>query len=102
MSKKGMHPEDIKAAIKKKGVTLQDLSLGWGFSHAAINVCLSNPMPRLEPLIAAYIGKQLHDIWPDRYDKNNIRIYPKRPSRLVDKNRSRVTQKNNEVENAKA
>lgn len=73
---KGMHPEDIKAAIRKTGKTMQELSLEWGFSAAAVSKALTDRMPSVEPKIAKAIGIPLYRIWPDRYDKENIRIRP--------------------------
>lgn len=78
---KGMHSEDIKAAIRKKGKTMEELSLHWGFSESAVSKALTSSMPSVEPLIANFIGKPLHQIWPDRYDKKNIRIRPERKPR---------------------
>lgn len=76
--KEGMHKEDIKAAIRKNGVSLRQLSLDWGFSEATVRNALRQPMPSVEPLIAKLIGKTLHEIWPDRYDAKNRRIRPVR------------------------
>lgn len=72
----GMHAEDIKAAIRKRGYTMQQLSLEWGFSASAVSKALTDPMPSVEPLIARFLGKKLCKIWPDRYDHENIRIRP--------------------------
>lgn len=52
------------------------LSLEWGFHEATVRRTLKTHMPNVEPRIARFIGKTLHEIWPDRYDKDNIRILP--------------------------
>ena len=93
MSSEGMHPEDIKAAIRKRGTTLQALSLEWGFSEAAVRVALTRSVPGVEPRIAKFIGKQLHEIWPDRYDRDNFRIRHSR--KTIRKKKRAVTAKNN-------
>jgi len=72
----GMHPEEIKAALRKSGKTLEKLSKEWGFCASAVSKALRSPMPRVEPKIAKYIGVPLYKIWPDRYDRDNIRIFP--------------------------
>lgn len=90
----GMHPEDIKAAIRKRGETMASLSREWGFSEAAISVALKRPLPSVDPLISKFIGVPLYKIWPDRYDRENIRIRPIRKSKLAQR-RARVTAKNN-------
>ena len=62
------HPEDIKAAIRKTGVSLSALSSSLGFTDAAVRQVLARPWPRLQALIAEHLGMQPHLIWPSRYD----------------------------------
>ena len=61
------HPEDIKAAIRKTGVTLSDLSRLAGYSEGAAKRALLIPWPRMEAAIAAHLGVKPHEIWPSRY-----------------------------------
>ncbi|MCA3343550.1 MAG: helix-turn-helix domain-containing protein [Roseomonas sp.] len=61
------HPEDIKAAIRKTGLTLSDLSRAAGFSEGAAKRALLIPWPRMEAAIAARLGREPHEIWPSRY-----------------------------------
>ena len=68
MSASDWHPEDIKAAVRKTGITLADLSETAGFESSAARQALRVPMPRLEALIANRLGLQPKDIWPSRYD----------------------------------
>lgn len=72
--KKGMHPEEIKAAIRMRGVTLGQLSVQWGFSEPAVRNALKRELPAVEARISEFLGISLHDIWPDRYTPENIRI----------------------------
>lgn len=72
----GMHPEDIKAEIRKRGTNMAKLSKQWGFCDAAVSKALTSHMPSVEPLISRFIGIPLWEIWPDRYDRENIRIRP--------------------------
>ena len=74
MTKKGMHPEEIKAAIRMKGVTLGEQAKKWGFHPSAIGHALKRELPHVEAHISQFIGKSLHEIWPDRYTPENIRI----------------------------
>jgi Ner family transcriptional regulator len=62
------HSEDIKAAIRKTGVTLTALSVAAGFSPSAVRTCLLIPIPRVQAAIARHLGKRPQDIWPSRYD----------------------------------
>jgi len=74
MSLKGMHKEDIKAAIRKKGVTLQELALMNGLGSSSITASLYVPSPTANKIISDFIGKPMHKIWPEWYDKNGRRI----------------------------
>lgn len=62
------HSEDIKAAIRKTGVTLTALSIAAGFSPSAVRTCLMTPIPRVQDAIARHLGLKPQDIWPSRYD----------------------------------
>lgn len=73
---RGMHHEDIKAAIRKKGTTLCALSEGNGLSESAIRQALRKPCPRANKVISEFIGKPLHEIWPAWFDKQGQRIRP--------------------------
>jgi Ner family transcriptional regulator len=61
------HSEDIKAAIRKTGMTLSDLSRAAGFCAGAAKCALLTPWPRMEAAIAARLGRKPHEIWPSRY-----------------------------------
>ena len=93
------HPEDIKAAIRKTGLTLSDLSRAAGFSEGAAKRALLIPWPRMEAAIAARLGREPHEIWPSRYSPDgrpmaglHIRrrkdLAPATPPRNVRKERS--------------
>jgi len=71
---KRLHREDIKAEIRKKGVTLKDLSLANGLSASAVRNALDRPIPRADLVIAKFIDRKLHELWPDRYDQFDVRI----------------------------
>lgn len=72
-----MHPEDIKAAIRKTGITLKELAISGGLSESAVRKALRVPSPRAEKLIADRLNKSLHLIWPDRYDRRGGRLFTK-------------------------
>ncbi len=85
MSKKGMHPEQIKAAIRMQYPSVEACSLDMGYSASAVRNAFKRPTPIIAPRIAQLIGKQPHEIWPNHFDENNIPI--------------RQTQKNNTQKN---
>jgi len=62
------HAEDIKAAIRKTGVTLTSFALAHGLSESAVRQTLRRPWPRVEALIAGHLKQRPQAIWPSRYD----------------------------------
>jgi Ner family transcriptional regulator len=93
------HSEDIKAAIRKTGMTLSDLSRAAGFCAGAAKCALLTPWPRMEAAIAARLGRKPHEIWPSRYSPDgrplaglHIRrrkdLAPATPTRNVRKERA--------------
>lgn len=80
-----MHPADIQAEVKKRGTNMTQLAISWGLSESAIRCALIRPSPRVDPLIARFLNKPLHVVFPDRYDHENIRIYP-----VSNKNKSKA------------
>jgi Ner family transcriptional regulator len=61
------HPEDIKAAIRKTGITLSALSESAGYEGSAARKALLEPWAAVEALIASHLGLQPQQIWPSRY-----------------------------------
>lgn len=73
-NKRGMHREEIKAAIRIKGETLRSLSRRWGLDRSAISVTLSRPASSIvEAKLAAFLDTTPERIWPDRYHPNGLR-----------------------------
>jgi Ner family transcriptional regulator len=62
------HPEDVKAAVRKTGLSLTALALAHGLSESAVRRALTQPWPRVQQLIARHLGLQPQAIWPSRYD----------------------------------
>ena len=73
--RKDMHPEDIKAAIRKKGHTLTSLAEANNLSESAIRRATRRfaDCPSAERVIAEYLGKSLSEIWPSRYKADGTR-----------------------------
>jgi len=68
--RRGPHPEEIKAAIRMRGTTLSALAVSWGHTECAIRHALRGPYPKVERLIARFLGLDPAYIWPDRYDSD--------------------------------
>lgn len=71
-----MHPEDIKAALRKKRSSqtkiANDLKVNPTTVHNVIyGGCKSE---RIAKAIADVIGKDRSEIWPDRYDPPAVRL----------------------------
>ena len=63
-----MHPEDIKAALKKKRSSQSKIA-------KALNVIYGGcKSERIAKAIADVIGKDRSELWPDRYDPPAERI----------------------------
>lgn len=63
------HPEDVKAALRKKGTTLTALSLQNGFSECLVRrVIGSGRSARVQAIIADILGTKPQAIWPSRYN----------------------------------
>lgn len=70
------HPEDIKSAVRKRGVTLADIARGIGIRRNAL--CLALALPRAEAELAIAAALDLHpmEIWPSRYNPDGSRKRP--------------------------
>ncbi len=74
MAPQGMHPADIVAAVKKKGTNLSRLALANGFGESTLRAALKKPHVRAQRVIAATIGRPVHEIWPQWFDAQGRRI----------------------------
>lgn len=68
------HPEDIKAAIRKRGTTLTALSEDAGLCKSAVRNALIRPVKSAEAVIAKFLNVPAKELWPDRYDDQGQRI----------------------------
>jgi Ner family transcriptional regulator len=72
MAAKDWHREQIMAAIRMRGTTGVQLSVGAGYSPNSVHVALSRPWPAVEAIIAQFIGTRPQLIWPSRYDADGV------------------------------
>ena len=80
MSKKptaGWHREDIKAAIRKKGSTMNDLARENGLPTSTVRNALTRPAYSGELAIMNFLGVPGHELWPDRWTPEGRRIRPR-------------------------
>lgn len=70
------HPEDIKAAVRKRGYTLTALGASNGLSRQAMSLVLVRPWAEAEDVIARFLDVPPAKIWPSRYNSNGSRKQP--------------------------
>ena len=64
----GWHPEDIKAALRKRGWTIARIGreMGYAFPDTPRKVFVQ-PWPYMEQVVADLLHIHPAEIWPDRY-----------------------------------
>lgn len=83
--KTGWHPEDIKAAIRKKGGSLADFSVNYGLSESGLSKALKTPNKAAELAISRLLNVGLHELWPERWTADGKRIYPRYANKYTTK-----------------
>lgn len=74
MLPKAPHREEIKAAIRKKGETLQSLTRKHRLGYSSLTICMVRPLPRANRVIADFLGLPLNYLWPLWFDASGKRI----------------------------
>jgi Ner family transcriptional regulator len=74
---KAWHKEDIKAAVRKRGKTLIELSKASGHPAGTCSIALFRPHFAGELVIAEFLGVSPREIWPQRYDADGSYLHPK-------------------------
>lgn len=65
-----MHPELIRAEIRMRGKTLADLARMYEVHPKVVSLALKSPSLSGEKVIAEFLGKPLHELWPARWTKD--------------------------------
>ena len=66
----------IKYQLGRRGYTLTSLGLEHGVSRHAVGLALRRPYPKMEAIIAAALGMDPTELWPERYNRQGK---PNRP-----------------------
>ncbi|SMF82842.1 transcriptional regulator, Nlp family [Tistlia consotensis] len=74
MALANQHPEDVKAAVRKTGITLTALGIRAGIPGATVRKCLYTPCPKGNRVVADYLGLDLFALWPEWYDRDGNRL----------------------------
>lgn len=72
-----MHPELIRAHLRIKGYSLEDVAREAKIGETTVRQALSKPSASGEKAIAKVLGKSLHELWPERWTKDGKRIRPR-------------------------
>ena len=75
----------ILAEVHRRGENLTSLSVKNGLSNSSCRASMLICNPAADKVIAKFLNVSVHELWPDRYDENEQRIYPKR-------NRSKINE----------
>lgn len=67
----------IKAAIYRKGKTLSDLAKENGIPAPTLRSALVKPTKNAEIIISNFLNIPVYELFPDRWTKENKRIYPR-------------------------
>jgi Ner family transcriptional regulator len=62
------HPEDVKSAIRKTGISMSTLAQRNGKAIATICMALKRQSAPAQEIIAKHLGIPPQTIWPTRYD----------------------------------
>ena len=71
---KGIHPAQIKMLIGQKGKTLKQLAREHSVSQMAVNKGVNGSSSLGEQIISEFLEIPLHEIWPELWTKNGVRI----------------------------
>ena len=78
---RGMHPEDVKAAIRKSFGSLAAFAAQHGLHRSAVPKVIrdAHHSQKTEKRVAAALGKSPHVIWPERWASDGTPL-PRHPS----------------------
>lgn len=68
------HSEDIKAAVRKRGTNLSQLSRDAGLKPDSLRNVFRYHCKKYESIVADVIGVEASEIWPSRYPVDEIGV----------------------------
>jgi Ner family transcriptional regulator len=68
MPSSGWHRADVVAALHKRGTSLSQLGRDNGLHDSSLRAALSYPRKPSNKIIADFLGKSLHELWPAWFD----------------------------------
>ena len=67
----------IEAEIKRRGKSVSQLAKDYGMSDRTVRNALYHPSKKGEIVISKFLGKPLHELFPERWTSDDKRIYPR-------------------------
>lgn len=65
----------IEAEIKRRGKSVTQLAKDYGMSDRTVRNALYHPSKKGEIVISKFLGRPLHELFPERWTVDNKRIY---------------------------
>ena len=75
ISPQNAHPEDVKAAVRKTGVSLAELARRCGLAPSTGRRAIYEACPAMNRAIAAHLGVPVHALWPEWFAADGARIH---------------------------
>lgn len=75
MTEKNRHPQDIIAAVRKRGSTLAAEGRKTGFGYNTLYKALTTRFPNAHAVIARACGESRHAIWPEWYGADDQPLF---------------------------
>jgi Ner family transcriptional regulator len=73
---RGWHREDIKAAVRKRGKSLEQLAIDNNLEPRATSSALRRPHSLAELVIAEFLGMSPRELWPQRFGQDGKYLHP--------------------------
>lgn len=64
-----MDPYAIQAEVRRRGRTLAQLAREAGVDRSTVQTAIYRRQPTGNRIIASFLEKQVHEIWPDWFDR---------------------------------
>jgi len=88
-----MKAQDIKNALKTRGLSLIDFDDLYGFNVNSTSECLRTGRPTVEKRLSEFLDIPLCELFPDRYYPDGIRKNPRDKKPYTPKNNTGATAK---------
>lgn len=78
--RENLHRADVVAALHKKGSSLAELERANELADGTLRAALTYPRTPSNTIIATFLGKTLHELWPAWFNSKGQLTAPARPT----------------------